>query len=323
MSDHFSASRRRFNTLATALGATLASPFAFAGSDDRLLRIGYQKFNTLNILKGTGELEKALATLGWKVQWFEFVAGPQLLEALNAGSIDFGHAADTPSVFAQAAGVNAVYLAAEQPYPAGIGLLVPAASPAKRVADLKGRKIAVGRGWNVQYLLVRALAEAGLRFEDIQPIYVTNAADARAVFESGQADAVGLWDPFLAGAQVATNPRLLRDGNGLSNNRTFYLASPAFAKANGAVLRRVFAELAKTNTWTQAHPQEVAELLSPQLGIPAPVLKLATGRRNYSAVPVTDAIVAEQQLIADTFLDLKLIPRTIRVKDAVFGEVLV
>jgi NitT/TauT family transport system substrate-binding protein/sulfonate transport system substrate-binding protein len=316
--------RRDLLKLSLALGAaTLASPLAIAASDDRVLRIGYQKFNTLNILKGTGELEKALASQGWKVQWFEFVAGPQLLEALNAGSIDFGHAADTPSVFAQAAGVNAVYLAAEQPYPAGIGLLVPSSSTARHVADLKGRKVAVGRGWNVQYLLVRALAEAGLRFDDIQPIYVTNAADARAVFESGQADAVGLWDPFLAGAQIATNPRLLRDGNGLSNNRTFYLASPSFAKANGAILKRVFAELVKTNTWAQAHPQEVADLLAPQLGIPAPVLKLATGRRNYSAVPLTDAIVAEQQLIADTFLDLKLIPRAIRVKESVFGEVLV
>ena len=89
--------------------------------------------------------------------------------------------------------------------------------------------MAIGRGWNVQYMLVRALEEAGLTYADIEPVYLTNAADARATFQSGQVDAVGLWDPFLAGAQLTGAPRVLRDGEGLSSNRTFYLAPPALS----------------------------------------------------------------------------------------------
>ncbi|XHS78282.1 sulfonate ABC transporter substrate-binding protein [Burkholderiaceae bacterium UC74_6] len=308
-----------------ALSLALAAAFPAArAADGRTLRIGYQKFNTLNILKGAGQLEAALKPLGWNVQWTEFATGPVLLEALNAGAIDFGHAADTPSVFAQAAGVRAVYLAAEQPYPQGIAILVPQNSPLKTVADLKGKKIAVGRGWNVQYLLVRALEDAGLSFDDIQPAWVNNAADARSAFESGRVDAVGLWDPFLAGAEFApARPRVLRNGEGLSNNRTFYLAATDFAEQQGQVLRTVFAELRKTNDWADRHPQAVAEQLAPQLGVPVPVLALATGRRRYTAVPVDAGIVAEQQRIADTFFKLKLIPRPVQVRDAVFKEVLV
>ncbi|OYU72475.1 MAG: sulfonate ABC transporter substrate-binding protein, partial [Burkholderiales bacterium PBB5] len=60
-----------------------------------------------------------------------------------------------------------------------------------------------------------------------------------------------------------------------------------------------------------------------QLGVPAPVLKRATERRHYTAVAVDAGIAAEQQRIADTFLKLKLIPKAIQVKDAVFKDVLV
>jgi sulfonate transport system substrate-binding protein len=311
----------RRQTLALGLMTTLPS---FAAGSSQTLRIGYQKFNTLNILKGAGHLEAALKPLGWDVKWTEFATGPVLLEALNAGAIDFGHAADTPSVFAQAAGVRAVYLAAEQPYPQGIAILVPQDSPLRTVAELKGKKIAVGRGWNVQYLLVRALEDAGLSFDDIQPAWVNNAADARAAFESGRVDAVGLWDPFLAGAElVASKPRVLRNGEGLSNNRTFYLAATDFAQTQRQVLRAVFNELRKTNDWADKNPQAVAEQLAPQLGVPVSVLALATGRRRYTAVPVDADIVAEQQRIADTFFRLKLIPRNVQVRDAVFKEILV
>ena len=311
----------RRQTLALGLASGLAANLPAIGAEARkTLRIGYQKFNTLNILKGAGHLEKALKPLGWTVQWTEFATGPVLLEALNAGAIDFGHAADTPSVFAQAAGVRAVYLAAEQPYPQGIAILVPQASPLRTVAELKGKRIAIGRGWNVQYLLVRALEDAGLSFDDIDPAWVNNAADARSAFESGRVDAVGLWDPFLAGAELAGKPRVLRNGEGLSNNRTFYLAATDFAEQQGQVLRMVFAELRKTNEWADKNPQAVAELLAPQLGVPVPVLALATGRRRYTAVPVDAGIVAEQQRIADTFFKMKLIPRNVQVRDAVFKE---
>lgn len=319
--DPVSSTRRHALQIGLAASVTLVG-FTARAADAKTLRIGYQKFNTLNILKGAGKLEEALRPLGWSVQWYEFATGPVLLEALNAGSIDFGHAADTPSVFAQAAGVNAVYLAAEQPYPQGIAILVPQSSALRGVADLRGRKVAIGRGWNVQYLLVRALEDQGLSIDDIQPVWVNNAADARSAFESGKVDAVGLWDPFLAGAQLASNPRVLRNGEGLSNNRTFYLAAPAFAQANPQVLRSVFAELRKTNDWADQNPQALADLLAPQLGVDAKVLRLATERRRYTAVPVDVGIVAEQQRIADTFYKLKLIPRTIQVKDAVFKNVL-
>jgi sulfonate transport system substrate-binding protein len=236
----------------TAAAVTAAATPLFAQARAKTLRIGYQKFNTLNILKGTGQLEKALAPAGVKVEWAEFLGGSQLSEALAAGAIDFGHASDGIGVFQQASGKGLVYLAAESPYPGGVGFLVPRDSPIRSVRDLKGKKVVTGRGYNTQYVLIRALEAAGLRYEDIEPVYIVTASDTIAAYQSGSVAAIGLWDPFLAAAQLATDSRVLFDGTGLSGNRTYHFAQPGFARANQDVLRTVFAELRKANEWAQA-----------------------------------------------------------------------
>lgn len=308
-------SRRSTLRLAAAGAATLAAA-PLRAQAPRTIRIGYQKFNTLNILKGTGALEKALAAHGAKLEWHEFLGGGQLSEALAANAIDFGHASDGIGVFQQASNKGLVYLAAESPYPGGVGFLVPQDSPIKTVADLKGKKVATGRGYNTQYALIRALESKGLRYEDVEAVYIVTASDTVAAFQSGSVAAIGLWDPFLAGAQVATGARLLFDGTGYTANRTYHFAQPAYARANQELLRVVFAELKKANAWSQAHPKEVVATLAPQLKVDPKVLALATERRQYGVVPLTDAIALDQQLLADAFAKIKLIPKPVQVKDA-------
>ncbi|WP_329803748.1 PhnD/SsuA/transferrin family substrate-binding protein, partial [Escherichia coli] len=73
-------------------------------------------------------------------------AGPQMLEALNVGSIDLGSTGDIPPIFAQAAGADLVYVGVEPPKPKAEVILVPENSPIKTVADLKGHKVAFQKG---------------------------------------------------------------------------------------------------------------------------------------------------------------------------------
>src|SRR5262245_36700110 len=154
------------------LSAMLALFPAASHAADQVIRIGYQKYGNLILLKGKGDLEKKLAPLGYKVVWTEFPSGPPLLEALNVGAIDFGHAGEAPPIFAQAAGAAFVYVAHEPPAPKGEAILVPKASPLKTVADLKEKKVAFNKGSNVHYLLVKALEHAGLKYTDIEPVFL-------------------------------------------------------------------------------------------------------------------------------------------------------
>src|ERR1700709_2660036 len=154
---------------------------------DKVVRIGFQKYGKLVLLKGKGSLEAKLAPLGYKVVWTEFPSGPPLLEAMNVGAIDFGITGETPPIFAQAAGAPLVYLAFDPPAPKGEAILIPKDSTLKSVADLKGKKVALNKGSNVHYLLVKALEHAGLKYTDIQPVYLT-PADARAAFTQHNVD---------------------------------------------------------------------------------------------------------------------------------------
>lgn len=281
----------------------------------KLLRIGYQKYGTLTLLKARGTLEKRLAPQGITVKWTEFPAGPQLLEGLNVGAIDFGTAGEAPPIFAQAAGAQLVYIGNEPPSPSAEAIVVPKGSALKSVADLRGKRVALNKGSNVHYLLVRLLEKAGVRYSEIQPVYLA-PADARAAFERGAVDAWVIWDPFLAAAEKQLSARVLADGKEVVSNHQFYLASRGYAQAKPDVVKAILDELATLGSWAEQSPREATAVLVPQLGLDPAVVELAVSRFAYGARPVTPAVLAEQQRIADAFYTLKLIPRPVKVADA-------
>ncbi|MGV3549484.1 sulfonate ABC transporter substrate-binding protein [Rhizobium sp.] len=309
-------SRRAFTTM---VAGSLALPLvgsrsAFAA--DKVVRIGYQKYGTLVLLKGKGLLETKLEKIGYTVEWTEFPGGPQLLEALNAGAVDFGSTGETPPIFAQAAGAQLIYVAHEPPAPRGEAILVQKDSPIKTVADLKGKNVALNKGSNVHYLLVKALEEAGLKYEDIQTSFLP-PADGRAAFEQGSVDAWVIWDPFQAAAEVAIEARELRNGEGIVPNHQFYLGAQPFVEANGEAIDVVIEAVGEIDVWTKANTAAAAAELAPSVGIPENVLAKALERQSYGVKQLDAAVVEQQQKIADTFTELGLIPKKLTIADVV------
>ena len=286
-----------------------------ADAAERTIRIGYQKYGTLILLKGKGTLEEKLKPLGVSVKWAEFQFGPPLLEAVNAGAIDFGTTGEAPPIFAQAASEKLAYIANDPPSPKAEAVLVKKDSPIQTLADLKGKNIAVAKGSNAHYLLVKALEKGGVSYSDVTISFLA-PADGRAAFESGKVDAWSVWDPFFAGAEAA-GARVLSTGEGIVENHQFFLTSRDYAKDNEDVLRVTLDELRKVEDWVAKDPKAAAAELSPLVGIPAPLLTTAIARLGLGVRPLTADVAAAQQRIADTFLELKLLPRPIVVKDAV------
>ena len=280
------------------------------------LRVGFQKSASLFVLqKSRGTLEKKLAPLGFGVKWVEFPAGPQLLEGLNVGSIDLGFVGEAPPIFAQAAGARFVYIGNDPASPQAEAIVVPKDSPLQRVADLKGKKIALNRGSNVHYLLVRLLEKHGLSYSDVQPVFLA-PADARAAFERGAVDAWAIWDPFLSAAEKQTGARVLADGTGVVNNHAFYLAERGFVEKHPQVIKAVFDDVVALGRWLQDNPTAAAAEIAPQQGLSADVVEQSLRRYRYGVRPLTEQVIAEQQRIADVFHELRLIPRPITVRDA-------
>ena len=155
---------------------------------------------------------------------------------------------------------------------------MPKDSKLNSIADLKGKKVALNKGSNVHYLLVKALEKAGVKYSEIEPAFLA-PADARAAFERGAVDAWVIWDPFQAAAEAATGARILADGTGIVSNYQFYFASKKFFESDPKIVDLVLAQLsALAAPAAPAAPATAlrAENASGSVPEPAPVVKFIT-----------------------------------------------
>ncbi|QDW36856.1 sulfonate ABC transporter substrate-binding protein [Bradyrhizobium sp. KBS0727] len=305
---------RRWIASAVLSVSIVAAAVSASYGQDKVVRIGFQKYGKLVLLKGKGSLEEKLAPLGYRVVWTEFPSGPPLLEALNIGAIDFGNTGEAPPIFAQAAGAPIQYVAYEPPAPKGEAILVPKDSKLSSVADLRGKKVALNKGSNVHYLLVKALEQAGVKYSEIEPVFLA-PADARAAFERGSVDAWVIWDPFQAAAEAATSARTLADGTGIVSNYQFYFSSKKFLESDPKIVDLVLAQLREVDDWARGDVHAVAEQIEPAVGLPVAVVEVALKRQAYGIKPITDGVIADQQQVADTFFALGLLPKAIKISD--------
>lgn len=285
-------------------------------ADQITLNIGYQKYGILPIVKERAVLEQALKNQNVKINWVEFPAGPQLLEGLNVGSVVFGEAGEAPPIFAQAAQANLVYVANQPAAPLAEALIVPKDSPLRSIADLKGKRIALNKGSNVHYLLLKILQAHQLKLEDIQVVYLP-PADARAAFERGAVDAWVIWDPFFAAAEQQLGAKVLATGQDLVSNHQFYLADRQFATNHPELLNTVVQQLNTTTQWIQQHPNQAAQLLEQPTGLSNEILNRSIARMGFGVQNISAHVVQQQQQVADAFYQQKLIPQKIDIRAAI------
>ncbi|OUI87322.1 hypothetical protein HC62_17460 [Acetobacter tropicalis] len=313
--------RRSFLTaaIATAANATLLSAHkSVAQSADKTLRVGYQRYGTLLILKQSGLLEKALSSAGWHVKWSEFIAGPQMLQALSADAIDLAETGDAPPIFAQSNWPDRlVYIGHSGSAPLGEGILVQADSGIEAVKDLKGKKVAFNRGSNVHYLLLNALTQSGLTMQDVHPVNLTPAA-ARAAFETKHIDAWAIWDPYLAAGEALPSAKLLTSAENLSPNRQFLLSRRAFIDQNADIARKVVTTFSGLEPWVTQNQQDLIHTLAESTGLAEGVIKTALSRLSLDVGFMDTTTQAEQQKAADLLAQNALIPGALRVEDMIW-----
>ena len=203
-------------------------------------------------------------------------------------------------------------------HPGADAVLVPKGSPIKTVADLKGKKVAFGKGSSAQNVTLKALVTAGLTFKDIEPAYLS-PADATAAFNGGNIDAWTVWDPYYAIAETRYEARVIAD---TSDKRlvssSYYMAHRDFASRYPTVLSAVLDEIRKVTVKAGQNREELAALAAEATGIDAKAWLIAFRRAEFTLGPVTDAHIAQQQQLADSFLALGIIPRKINVGDIVW-----
>jgi sulfonate transport system substrate-binding protein len=309
--------RREFLKLSLGSAAVAAlSSRARAEAGIKEIRVGYQKTGVLVIARQQALLEKHFAEKQITIKWIEFTSGPPLLEAMSTGSVDFGAVGDTPPIFAQAANANIVYVAGS-PITNGQGILVPANSTIRTIADLRGKRIGFAKGTSAHNVLIATLEKAGLTYEDITPVYLS-PPDAGPAFANGSIEAWAIWDPYFAIGEKRQNGRILVNASDVAKTNSFYLANRDFANNNVQHTRDVIKGLAEAARWAEAHRAEVATALAAVTGVPLEVQIVAANRASFVIGAITDEIIDTQQAVADRFHKLGLIPRQIAIRNIVW-----
>jgi len=281
------------------------------------VRIGHQTFGVLSLLKVMRALEQSLAPRGARVEWVEYSTGMQVVDALASGGLDLGVVGEAPPVFAQAAGAPVVYLAVEPPAPEGEAIVVLEGSPARALADLRGKSLALTPGANVVYFVVRALEELGLSLGDLD-VRPLSPEHARAAFARGEVDAWAVWNPLLASLQQALPTRVLRDARGLASNRAFYIGRRPFADAHPDVVEAFLQQVGAVGRWANERRGQAARALAPHGQLSESAIEAALEHTPFNTQPLDREAMDSQQRIADTFHRLKLIVRPVQVAEAVW-----
>jgi sulfonate transport system substrate-binding protein len=281
------------------------------------IRIGTQKGGFFPAVRARHTLEDAFQPLGSTVTWVDFQFGPPLLEAINVGSVDFGYVGDAPPIFAQAAGARIRYAAAVKQNGNTQAIIVQKDSPIKTLADLRGKRVAFGKGSSAHNLLVAALEKAGLSWSDITPAPLA-PADATAAFVKGSVDAWSIWDPYLALAELKENARVIAFDKDVHKPNAFYIVGSDFVDKYPALVARLNAAFAAEGVWANSHHEEVAKAQAEATGVDIEAIRRFVDRSNYSVVPVDDEVVKSQQVVADRFARLGLIPKPVDVADIVW-----
>ncbi|HEY8719034.1 ABC transporter substrate-binding protein [Pengzhenrongella sp.] len=296
-----------------AAHAKAPAPVPTSKVGDVTLTVGDQKAGVQTLLQAAGELDN----LPYKIKWSSFTSGPPLLEAINAGAVDFGTVGNTPPIFSAAAGGKITIVGVSRDSAQGDAVLVPEGSTAKSVADLKGKRVAVAKGSSAQGNLLLQLKKAGLTPSDVKITFLA-PADGYAALEAGQIDAWFVWDPYTAQAQHELKARVLADGKGVANGLGFQVASPkalADPERNSAIADLI-ARSTRARVWAKSHSKEWAAAYSKESGLPISVA-LTTQRSDDGPLTLTPEIAKSEQDLADTFADAKVIPTRPKIADLI------
>ncbi|WP_237714064.1 ABC transporter substrate-binding protein [Novosphingobium sp. Rr 2-17] len=283
------------------------------GANDGLLRVGSQKGGTKSLMLASG----ALDGISYKVEWSEFPAAQNLLEALGSGAVDLGLVGDAPFQFAYQAGspIKAIGAqVADQRKPGAIALIVPAASSIRDAKGLKGKRIATTRGSVGHYLLLRALLSAGLGLKDVTAVFLS-PSDSRAALQAGAVDGWSTWQPYVATAQ-ADGDRIAIEGRGLAQGVGFDIAYDGAIKDKQPLLTDFLQREAKALTWASEHLDAYAKVLSQETGLPLPIAKETVVTNSRLRAPINQQLIDQQQVVLDTFRQFGEVKSDRPLKDA-------
>jgi sulfonate transport system substrate-binding protein len=278
------------------------------------LRVGQLRSNLEPLLEAAGQLDD----VPYSIEWSSFDTGPEAIEAENAGAVDISYMADTPPIFAQAAGVDVhiVGLTKAIQGAQNVALVVSTDSDLQEPADLKGRTVAVVPGTVTQYLLIRVLDNAGLSLSDVKQ-FPLQGPEAITALRDGDVDAIALVDPLLATSLAEGDARVLVDGSDLLTGSNAFVASDEALEDQGreSAIGDLLVRVRRALDWSRSHQQEWAQAYADVNHLSLSAATDAVRRAATGLTPLDDRAIQAQQGQVDAFYQAGLLDSRLAAAD--------
>jgi sulfonate transport system substrate-binding protein len=296
---------------ALLVAALLLGTLASAGAQT-VLRVGDQKGNSQAVMQAAGVLKD----VPYKIEWKEFPAAAPLLEALGAGAIDTGLVGDAPFTFAAAADVPVKAIGTIRQSRDGLAILVPRDSKIHSFEDLKGKKIATGRGSIGHQLILAALESHGWSVNDVQIVYLA-PSDAKIAYTQGSVDAWSTWEPYVSQEEVLFQAQRVITAEGITPGLGFQVASPDAIRDKRAALEDFLHRLTAARAWSLNNVGAYAETWGRLMNIPPSVPQNWLSRAKIHVTAIDDGVVADEQKTIDLYFRSGLIKKKLNAADIV------
>ncbi|HEX7782975.1 MAG TPA: aliphatic sulfonate ABC transporter substrate-binding protein [Sphingobium sp.] len=277
------------------------------------MRVANQKGQVKSMMLASGALKGAPYT----VEWSEFPAAQPLLEAVGGGAADLGLAADAPFIFAYQSGSPVKAIAVQAPATQAHGalaVLVKQGSAIHGVQSLVGKSVATTRGSIGHHLLLQALERAHIPASAVRVTFLP-PGHAKAAFDSGAIDAWSTWTPYTNVA-IKEGARVVVDASDYGLPLYIDIANVDAIAPKQAMLKDFLAREARAVAWAREHPDEFANILAKETGLPIDIARASFDRSNRVSRPIDAALLAHEQDIVGRFQRAGLLDPKRSVADA-------
>jgi NitT/TauT family transport system substrate-binding protein len=251
-----------------------------------------------------GLFGKALGDSG-SVEERVFKAGPEEIEALFAGEVDFGYIGPGPAVngFLKSKGEALKIIAGASS--GGAALVVRQDIAIKGLRDLDGKRIAVPQTGGTQDISLRhALKTVGLNAKDkggTVDVVQFAPADVLNLFLRGELDAAWLPEPWVArlaseqGAKLVLDEKTLWPGGRFST--AVVIVRSEFLKAHPELVTKLLVAHQEAVKTIQAEPDTARTAIGGRIkaltgkAIPDALLKTALTRTEITTDPLKESIL--------------------------------
>jgi sulfonate transport system substrate-binding protein len=272
-----------------AASTLYAAPIKDEGA---VLRVGAQPFplySSIYVAHNLGFIKEELDAIGATYKWSEFNSGPLVNEAVAAGTQDIGFMADQPAIIARSSGLDIQIIANVAVGEKALAVLVPTDSKIASPKDLKGKKVAYVTGSYAQHLLALVLNGAGLSFDDIDSINLA-AADQPLALQTGQVDAIVVWEQYISILENRGTARVLIDGTGIKKGNMVTYAIADYAEKHPLVIQAYIKAGQRASDLIEKDPRAAAEAIYEKFNLDVDTMEKVLKKFNFSQALTKDDI---------------------------------